>query len=107
MYCPHCNILTEHAKCPVCGSKNVRTPLPDDYCLLGEKIPVWAEAFSEILTQNSISFVTRNLLGAGLAAKMGPALERIRFYVPYSQYQAAKQLENAFFSSAFSEEDPG
>jgi len=104
MYCPNCNILTGQSQCPVCGSKNVREPLPDDYCLFGEKDPVWTEAFSEILTQHNISFVTKNLLGAGLAAKMGPALERVRFYVPYSQYQTAKQLENAFFSAAFSAE---
>lgn len=104
MYCPNCNILTDQFKCPVCGSQHTRAPMPDDYCLLSEKQTVWADSFSEILTQNGIPFVTKNLLGTGLAAKMGPALERVRFYVPFSHYQNARELENAFFHAAFAEE---
>lgn len=99
MFCPHCNILINAPKCPICGSKNVREPYEDDYCYLVEKDAIWSGAFSEILEQNQIPFVTKNVLGAGLTAKIGTALERIRFYVPYAHYQTAHNLEQEFFST--------
>ena len=98
MYCQNCNILVNHTQCPLCGSKQLREPDVDDYCYLAEKDSIWAGALSDILTQNSVPFVTKNVLGAGLAAKMGPMLERTRFYVPYSRYETAQSLEEGFFS---------
>lgn len=98
MYCANCNALVSGERCPICGSRRVREPEPGDYCYLTEKETIWAGAFGDILTQNEIPFVTKNVLGAGLAAKMGPALERTRFYVPYSQYGSAQELEREFFS---------
>lgn len=103
MYCPNCNVLFQDTRCPFCGSKNVREPMINDYCYLAEKDQIWAGALSDILLQNDIPFVTKNVLGAGLAAKMGPALERVRFYVPYSHYETAKSLEREFFSAEFTE----
>lgn len=102
MFCPHCNIIVNAPKCPVCGSKNIRAPKDDDYCCLTEKETIWAGALSDILAQNEVPFVTKNVLGAGLSAKMGPALERTRFYVPYSYYALAQDLEKEFFSADFS-----
>lgn len=99
MYCPHCNVLVKSPRCPICGSKNLRAPSPDDYCYLAEKEQIWAGALSHIFSQNNIPFVTKSVLGAGLSAKIGPALERIRFYVPYAHYKAAKDLEREFFSA--------
>lgn len=101
MFCSNCNLIVNSGKCPVCGSKNIRNPQPDDYCYLIEKETIWAGALSDILTQNKIPFLTKNVLGAGLAAKMGPALERTRFYVPYSHYQLAQDLEKEYFSADF------
>lgn len=104
MFCPKCNLIVKASKCPVCGSRNVREPEPEDYCYLTEKETIWAGALSDILTQNEIPFITKNVLGAGLAAKMGPALERTRFYVPYAQLPLAQDLEKEFFSADFSED---
>lgn len=98
MYCQNCNILVNHTQCPLCGSKQLREPDVGDYCYLAEKDSIWAGALSDVLTQNSVPFVTKNVLGAGLAAKMGPMLERTRFYVPYSHYETAQSLEEGFFS---------
>lgn len=103
MYCPNCNVLVNGSRCPICSSKNIREPQPDDYCYLIEKDQIWAGALSDILTQNSIPFITKNVLGAGLAAKMGPALERTRFYVPHSHHESAKNIEREFFSAEFAE----
>lgn len=106
MYCPSCNALTDQARCNICGSKHTREPHTDDYCYLVEKEIIWAGALMDILTQNGIPHVTQNTLGAGLAAKIGPAMERVRFYVPYMYYETAKTLEEQFFSAELNEADP-
>lgn len=98
MYCPNCYVLTEESRCSVCGSKHLRVPAGEDYCFLSEKDMIWAGALEDILKQNGIPYVTRNVLGAGLAAKMGPALERTRFYVPYAHYETANNLDQEFFN---------
>lgn len=102
MYCPNCNVLSDSPRCPIC-SKSLRRPLAEDYCYLTEKETIWAAAFADILTDHQIPFVTKNTLGAGLAAKIGPALERTRFYIPYIDYNQAKLLEKEFFATEFTE----
>jgi len=97
MYCPNCHILISGPHCSICGNKKLREPVAKDYCFLAEKELIWAGALEDILSQNGIPFTTQNVLGAGLAAKMGPALERTRFYVPFSHYEAAHELEQEFF----------
>lgn len=102
-YCPSCGLLTDGLRCPNCGSKNVRAPLGEDYCRLTEMDTIWKDALSDLLRQYGIPFVTKNVLGAGLAAKIGPALEKIRFYVPYAYLEIAKTLQQGFFSAARAE----
>ena len=103
MYCSNCNLLTDSHRCPSCGSRNVRLPMREDYCRLAELDTIWKDALSDILTQHGIPFVTSHILGAGLAAKIGPALEKIRFYVPYSYWEMAKALHQSFFSTSHAE----
>lgn len=99
MFCSRCNLLVSAPNCAVCGSRKLREPRGDDYCYLTEKDAIWAGALSGLLRQNEIPFVTKEVLGAGLAAKIGPALERTRFYVPYACYPAARELEHEFFAA--------
>ena len=101
MYCSNCNLLTEDSRCPVCNSQYLREPKYDDYCFLLEKELLWARALEDLFRDNGIPFVTREVLGAGLTSKIGLAMERKRFYVPYGFYRAAKELEEEFFSSEF------
>lgn len=98
-YCPNCNVLLSGNRCTICGTREVRLPHGEDYCYLTEKETIWAKALGDILTENRIPFATKNTLGAGLAAKMGPAMERVSFYVPYAHYENAKILEREFFSA--------
>lgn len=105
MYCPNCNRLTKNKKCPICGSRDLREPIPTDYCFLTDKELIWATALEDLLKDNDIPYVTKNTLGAGLAAKIGPALERKQFFVPYSHYSTAKALEEDFFSGEFEFEE--
>ena len=99
MYCPNCNVLIKGEHCPVCGNQNLREPRADDYCFLTEKELIWACVLEDILKQNDISYVTRNVLGAGLTTKVGSAQERARFYVPFIHYAAAHNLEQDYFSA--------
>lgn len=99
MYCTSCNTLVSGSRCFICGSGKLRLPQGEDYCYLTEKETIWTGALGDILTENGIPFVTRNVLGAGLAANIGPSLERTRFYVPYSHYENAQALERGFFSA--------
>ena len=100
-YCESCSLLTGDARCPRCGSRALRAPLDSDYCFLTEKELLWSNAMETLLTDNGILCATRNALGAGLTSKIGSMQERTRFYVPYSQLNAAKALEEEFFSEKF------
>ena len=99
MFCPNCNLLTPQSCCPACGNKDLRNPTDLDFCFLCEKEVIWAAPLSDILDDHHIPYVTRNVLGAGLAAKIGPALEKVRFFVPYSYLEAAQKLDAEFFSA--------
>ena len=100
MYCERCSIIFEENRCPVCGSQNVRSPMPDDICFLIEQKIIWAEMLEDVLKQNDIPCLTKNVLGAGLALKVGPMSERVRFYVPYSHLQNAKDIADEMFSAS-------
>ena len=42
----------------------------------------------------------RHVMGAGMAVKVGPMLERSRFYVPFEQLGSAAGLMEDLFSAA-------
>ena len=93
LYCPECNQLTVGPACSGCGSRELRLPRGEDLCRLAETDIQWKDMLCDLLTRNRIPFITKNVL----AAKLGTALERIRFYVPYSYLETAKQLQRLFF----------
>lgn len=101
MYCEKCKNLFDDSeiRCPACGSKKIRKPQTDDDCFLVEKEVLWGEMLADVLTQNEIPFFYKKALGAGLAAYIGPLLERYSFYVPYSQFSAAQNIVDELFSS--------
>ncbi len=103
MYCEKCKILfvdTEMA-CPACGSKKIRKPEEEDDCFLVEKEVIWGEMLSDVLTQKEIPFFYKKALGAGVAAYVGPLLERYSFYVPCSKLPAAQNIVDELFSVSF------
>lgn len=103
MYCMSCNRIVTGEKCPSCGGRRLRLPRADDFCFLTDLELLWSQAMADLLTDNGIKFVTRNVFGAA-QVKMTGVPERVRFFVPYSQYYQAKELEEAFFSAEFVEE---
>ena len=58
MYCEQCRICFGTDYCPACGSKNIRTPQPDDMCFLTEKELLWSEMLEDVLRQNNVPFLT-------------------------------------------------
>ena len=100
MYCERCNRLVYGEKCPGCGGKNLRMPAFDDHCFLAEPEPIWVQALEDLLRDNGVEFLTRRVHGAALVTKTGIP-QRVRFFVPYRDYQRAKDLNEAFFNGAF------
>lgn len=92
MYCEKCRALLDSQTCPNCGNKKLRQPMTDDLCFIAEKEQIWSGMLADVLEQYEIPFLTKNRLGAGMALKIGPHMERILFYVPYSHIQQAKDL---------------
>ena len=98
MYCEKCCQAVEEASCPTCGSSRLREAKEKDPCFLTEQDFIHTGILEDILGQNSIPFLRKNVLGAGMAIKVGPMLERGRFYVPYELLPKALELVNDFFS---------
>ena len=96
-YCPNCHILVRAPRCPLCDRKWLEQPLPEDYCLLGEKDAVWSGVLEDCFRQNGIPYLTQNTLGAGLTGKMGNLFERTKFYVRYAYFRKAQELEEELF----------
>lgn len=67
-------------------------------CFLTEKEPVWAGVLADVLDQKGIPYVAEGSLGAGMALRAGPLLERVRFCVPASCLGAARELVDELFS---------
>ena len=70
----------------------------DDLCFLAEKEQPWSDVLADVLKQNSIPFLQKGNMGAGLSIKVWPLLERFQFYVPKSYLQGAQSVVDALFS---------
>ena len=105
MYCETCNYLTEEESCPVCGGTDLREPKEKDPCFLTEQDYVFSGVLEDVLRQNGIPFLRKNLLGAGLAMRVGPTLDRGRFFVAYDLLPKAQELVDELFAPDESEEE--
>lgn len=97
-YCPDCHILVRDTRCPRCGRKWLDEPAWSDHCFLTEQEGVWAGVFEDCLRQNKIAYVTENVRGAGITARLGTVFERKRFFVRYDCYEQAKALLEELFA---------
>lgn len=105
--CPDCRILVRGERCPSCGRRWLEEPQAEDYCYLTERDTLWAGVLEDCLKRNGIQCVTHGVLGAGLTTKIGSAMEQVRFFVRYGDYERAKALETELFSAnAIIEEEP-
>ena len=100
LYCDNCFLAFEGERCPSCGRKKCREAKDDDLCYLTEQNVIWSGLLADVLKQNGIEFVERNVLGAGLAFKTGMMSERVRFYVFFSRLWDAETIVEGLFSAA-------
>lgn len=107
MYCEKCYRVIDADRCPVCKSRKVREPEAKDPCYLTEQDFISSGILEDILKQNNIPYLKKDVMGAGMAIKVGPMLERSRFYVPFEQLSQARMImEESFSSDEASEEEP-
>ena len=99
MYCEKCCRIIDAERCPHCKSKNVRDPAPGDPCFLTELDYLSTGILEDVLKQNGIPFLKKDVMGAGMAIKVGPMLERSRFYVPYTQLEKALSVVDELFAA--------
>ena len=81
-------------------SDSMQHPSPDTICFLTEVDAVWGGMLEDVLKQNGIPTLCKSTMGAGLAAKAGSMLERIRFYVRYEHLPKAKEIVEALFPTS-------
>lgn len=97
-YCENCCLLCEESRCPACGSAKLRAPAADDYCFLDEKRVMWATMLRAALKDEGIDSAYRPVQGAALAFKLGSQSEFHRIYVPYAQYESAREVLHTMFA---------
>ena len=98
MYCEKCCRIIEGSRCPVCGGRKVREPGPKDPCFLAERDYLSSGILDDVLRQNGIPFLKKDVMGAGLAIKVGPMLDRSRFYVPFEMLDRAAAIADGLFA---------
>ena len=103
MYCEKCCRMIEGDRCPVCKSRKVRQPAAGDVCFLTEQDYVSSGILEDVLKQDGIPFLKKEVMGAGLAIKVGPMLDRSRFYVPLEQLERAAAVVDDLFAAAEAE----
>ena len=92
MYCEKCSRVFDGERCPVCKRSKVREPEAKDPCLLTEQDYLTAGILEDLLKQGGIPFLKKGVMGAGLAIKVGPMLDRSRFYVPFERLEDARAV---------------
>ena len=98
MDCEKCCRVFDGDDCPACKRSRVREPEAKDPCYLTEQDFFSSGILEDLLKQNSIPFLKKDVMGAGMAIKVGPMLERSRFYVPYAHLDTALAIVNELFS---------
>ena len=98
-YCNGCKTVFEDLRCPYCGKKKVTEAQPEDVCFLTEQGQIWSSALRDALDDNSIPYTTKNVLGAGMAMKIGMMNEKVIFFVYYKDLDAASDIVKALFSN--------
>lgn len=99
MYCEQCRRLTDaEGRCPVCGNRNLRPPLDEDWVRVYEGIQIWADMACDVLKQNEISALAQSSRGAAMAVLTGMYSDTCEVYVAYKDYSRADEIMRELFS---------
>ena len=97
MICAKCRVLCRNV-CPICGkSKHLGMPEANDPVFLMTLSNLKAMFVDPILDDNRVVYKRIGTLGAGLTARWGTACEMYRYYVPYSEYESAREVIESIF----------
>jgi len=58
---------------------------------------MWGEMLAEALKNNGIPVFLKKRMGIGMALKVGPMMERVKVYVPFSFLQESKKIVEELF----------
>ena len=100
MYCEKCKRIIDADRCPFCKSRKTREPESDDICFVTEQDYVSSGILEDVLQQKGIRFLKKGVMGAGMAIKVGPMLERSRFYVSFEQLERAMSIVEELFAES-------
>ena len=106
MYCERCSRLFEGDVCPECRKKG-REPQAEDSCFLLSVGQIWADMACDILKQNEIPYLKQGRMGAGMSMLTGIPLETYSLYVPYSDYEKAREITDVLADSEESADEEG
>ncbi len=90
-YCEQCFELVESAQCPDCEA-STRAVLDMDMVLLTTTNFSNVDMVAGMLKSFDIQVVVQSQYGHGFVMKAGPILESYRIFVPYAQYEKAREL---------------
>ena len=76
--------------CPLCGNKkHVREAQESDQVYLTSSEYLWSRTIEDALNEADIGFLRHGSLGTGVTVSVGDLAEVFRYYVAYSDYEAA------------------
>lgn len=96
-YCEKCNVICDENECQICGNKELREVLADDFCLLTEANRQFGESFKNSFEQEGKECVFVPC-GSGFLTQFGLPLENNKIYVQYKDIERGKELVE-FFST--------
>ena len=70
----------------------------ENECCLCEQDAIWTPALEDILREEGIAYRTQRVFGAGLAAYVGPIMERTQFFVARESLAHAQEIVRVLFS---------
>ena len=98
LYCERCMTLAPDGRCPYKAKHLLRDVQDCDPVYLMSKNSVWAGLVENVFRDNSIEYLTKGQLGAGLIATVGEVLEVYDFYVRYCDLDRARDIVEGLFS---------
>lgn len=106
-YCENCHLAFEANSCPCCGETRLRKAKSDDSCFLCEKQIIWGEVLKAALENQGIPVIAEREMGMGMALNVGPMLDLLKIYVPFSRLEEAIEISETLFSESESGDTDG
>ena len=99
LFCEKCNLLTEEARCPLCGNKKLRAAEDTDFCFFVELGEFYFTMFESALNEEKIDVIGYPFYSVAVTyANAGRAGGR-RVYIRYKDIEKAGEVYESLFGS--------